>query len=359
MAENKEGQEKTEEASGKRIADAHERGQFAKSMDVTTAAVLLIGGLAVFLFASQFTDKYRGFVIYTLHNMTDFNITDDSIYHRFIEIVLFMAEILLPIMGVILFVGTAAEIAQVGFNFASKKFTEGMRWEQVFNPFSGLRKIFFSQNSLVELIKSVAKLGLLGIVVWSVLRNKDAEIIGLLERPFIDVGTFMIKTSIEMVWKVGVAYILIAFADYFYQRYRFAEDLKMTKQEVKEENKQSEGDPRVKSRMRQLMRGRLRKIMLQNVPKADVVIANPTHFAVAISYKSGEMSAPKVVAKGVDFLALRIREIAENNNVPVIENPPLARAIYFNSDVDDEIPENLFRAVAQVLAYVYSLKKAV
>ncbi len=150
---------------------------------------------------------------------------------------------------------------------------------------------------------------------------------------------------------------MIAIADHFYQKYRFKEDLKMTKHEVKEETKQAEGDPKVRARIRQLMRGRIRKLMMGNVPAADVVITNPTHFAIALQYKQGQMTAPKVIAKGADYLAAQIKEIARENGVPIVENKPLARTLFYTVEVDQEIPENMFKAVAQVLAYVYQLKK--
>ncbi len=256
-------------------------------------------------------------------------------------------------------IAASADIAQVGFHFAGKKFTEGLKWKQIFNPFSGIKRILFSSYSIVELIKSFAKLGLLGLLIYQILYKKDKELVGLLERPFVDVANFMISVAFELIWKVGLAYAMIALGDYFYQKWKFKQDMKMTKTELKDETKQAEGDPLMKSKIRTLMRGRIRQMMLKNVKTADVIITNPTHFAVALSYKAGAMHAPKVVAKGLDFLALKIREIAKENDIPIVEDPPLARAIYFNVDFEQEIPDSLFKAVAQVLAYVYTLKNRV
>jgi flagellar biosynthetic protein FlhB len=191
------------------------------------------------------------------------------------------------------------------------------------------------------------------MVLW----NKDETIIGLLDRPFADIGIMMASIALEILWKLGLVYIFIAFADFTYQKWKFREDMKMTKKEVKDETRQAEGDPMIKSRLRQIMRTRIRRLMLKNVQTADVVITNPTHFAVALAYTPGTASAPKVVAKGVDFLALSIRELAEKNEVPIVEDPPLARTLYFSTEIDMEIPENLFKAVAQILAYVYTLKQ--
>jgi flagellar biosynthetic protein FlhB len=357
MAENKDGQEKSEQASPKRLSDARDRGQVSKSMDVTTAGILLIGGMGVFLAGGPMLESYQGFMKTMLYNMGEYQISETNVVAYTRNLLGFLAGILLPIMGLIFGVAFLGEVAQVGLKFAPKKFTEGLRWRQIVNPFSGLKKIFFSINSMVELLKSLLKIGILGIVVYSVLGGKDEEIVGLIERPFMDIGSYMAALAFELVWKMGLVYALIAAADFFYQRWKFSEDMKMTKKEVKDENKQSEGDPQVKARLRSIMRSKYRKQIFAETRKADVVITNPTHYAVAIVYKRGEMSAPKVVAKGVDFLALKMRDIAEENEVPIVEQPPLARALYATCEMGMEIPENLFRAVAQILAYIYSLKK--
>lgn len=357
MAENQDGQEKTELASRKKLEEARSKGQVSKSNDVTTAGILIVGGIAVYFLGGGMIDNFQGFMKTIFINLPYYDISDQNFPTLFAELIKFLAVILLPIILMIFAISLIGEISQVGLKWASKKFTsEGMRWDQIFKPLKGLKRIFFSKNSFVELIKSLLKVLVLGLVVFFVLRGKDDEIIGLLNRPFSDIGTFMAELSFELVWKVGVVYILIAFGDFFWQKYKFAEDMKMTKQESKDETKQSEGDPQVRMRMRQLMRNRIRRAMMDNVPKADVVITNPTHFAVALQYTSGEMSAPRVVAKGADFLAAQIRELANDNKVPIVEEPPLARALFFGVEVDEEIPENLFKAVAQILAYVYSLK---
>ena len=356
MAENKEGQEKTELATSRRLEEAREKGQVSKSQDVTTAAMLLIGGLSVFVFGGLIIDNFKEFMITILTNLSTQEITDQNVAHYTGELFKFLAVILLPLILIIFTVALSGEVAQVGFKIASKKFTEGLRWKQIFNPFSGIKRIFFSSHSLFELAKSMAKIGILSIIVFLVLKDKGAEIVGLIERPFGDLGNFMIELSLELVWKVAAVYILIAFADMIYQKWKFKEDMKMTKQEIKDEHKQSEGDPLIKSRLRSIMRGRMRRMMMDKVPQADVVITNPTHFAVALKYEHGSMHAPVVVAKGADFLAARIKNMAGENSIPIVEDAPLARTIYFNVEVNDEIPETLFKAVAEVLAYVYHLK---
>ncbi len=356
MAENKDGQEKSEPASAKRMLEARQRGQVSKSQDVTTAAVLLFGGFAVFVLGAPMMSSFRNFMGYILSNSSSIVLNFENIIFYFQSFVAFLATIQLPIIGLIFVIILSAEISQVGVKIATKKFTEGLNFKQIFNPFSGLKKVFFSSKSIFELIKNIFKILILGTVVYWVLSDKWEETIGMLERPFVDIGVFMVDLSMELVLKMGLVYIVIAVSDAVFQKWKFKKDLMMTKPEVKEETKQAEGDPKIKARLRQIMRQRIRKLMLSNVAQADVVITNPTHFAVALEYKTDKMSAPVVTAKGADFIALKIRELAEDNDVTIIEDPPLARTLYFSVDIYQEIPENLFKAIAQVLAYVYQMK---
>lgn len=356
MAENQNGEEKTEQATARRLIEARERGQVSKSNDVTTAAVLLLGGVSLFLLGKPLIDNYRGFMTNLFFHAGTIELTTQNVSHYFFNLIAFLGQVLLPIVLAVFVISIISEISQVGLKVATKKFSEPQTYTKMFKIGQGLKKIFFSSQSLFELVKSIAKILVIGVVVWTVLRNEDEEVIGLIDRPFMDIGTYMARLSFELVWKVGLTYIAIAIADHFFQKWKFAQDMKMTKKEVKEERKQSEGDPMVKSRLRSLMRGRIRSAMLKNAEEADVVITNPTHFSVALKYKQGQSSAPIVVAKGVDFLAMKIRLIAGEKGIPIIEDPPVARAIYFSVDVDREIPETLFKAVAQILAYVYQLK---
>ncbi len=357
MAENKEGQEKTEPATAKRLHEARMRGQVAKSLELTTAAVMLFGGLAVFILGKPLMENFTDFMKQIFHQSWAMEITFDNINHYYFALLVFLAKILIPIIMAIFIISLVPEISQVGFKIANKKFTEGLNWKQVFNPFSGIKKIFFSTRSLFELVKSVVKLLVLGIIAYQVLSSYTIDTIKLIEKDVGSLAILIVQISLELIIKLGIAYLFIAFADFMYQKYKFKEDMKMTRQEIKDEFRQTEGDPKIKARIKQMMRSRIRKIMLENVKKADVVITNPTHFAVALKYDSNLMNAPKVTAKGVDFLAQTIKEIANENEVPIIENPPLARTLYYNVEIEQEIPENLFKAVAQVLAYVYSLKE--
>ncbi len=356
MAENQDGQEKTEKATPKKLVESRDKGQVSKSMDITTASVLLVGGSSTFLLGSYTIDNFRVFSREIFYNLHKVNLTDSTVPPFFSQIVQFIGISVIPIMLIIVAVILSSEISQVGLHFAKKKFTEGLNFKKIFNPLPGLRRIFFSSNTMFELVKNFAKVFVLGLIVWSVLATKLDILLSIMEKPFTEIGVLMGQTALEILLKMGAVYVVIAVADFIYQRWKFGEDMKMTKTEVKEESKQSEGDPKVKSKIRSLMLSRIRKIMLQNVKTADVVITNPTHYAIALSYQQGQMTAPKVVAKGVDYLALKIREIATENNIPIIEDPPLARALYKACEIEQEIPETLFKSVAQVLAYIYTLR---
>lgn len=356
MAENKEGQEKSEDATRKRLDDGRERGQVSKSMDVTTSAVLLIGGLSVFVFGIPLINNYMHFMTSVLQNSSQINVNYENFIAYYPKIIAYIAGLVLPIIVIIFFIVLTSEVSQVGLKVAWKKFSEFEDLKKIFRLGEGLKKIFFSSRSIFELIKNFAKITLLGLIIFSTLYGNIDDVLSIGEKPYMEIGTLMSSLALEILVKMGIAYILIALSDFLYQKWKFKQDMKMTKQEVKDEHKQMEGDPKVKGQFRNLMRNRIRKMMINSVSEADVVITNPTHFAVAIKYDQSMMGAPRVIAKGADFIAMQIREKAKENNVIIYEEPPLARALYYNVEVNQEIPENLFRAVAEVLAYVYSLK---
>ena len=244
------------------------------------------------------------------------------------------------------------DVAQVGWHPTGKplqpKFNK-------LNPLSGMKKIF-SKNSLVELIKSILKISLVLYVAWDYLRKHSEGLFLLydmgLKSGIAAAGNLVINLGI----RIAITYLIIAFADYAYQRWKHNDDLKMTKQEVKDEYKQQEGDPQIKGKIRQKMREVSQRRMMQNLPKADVVITNPTHYAVAIQYDADHYDAPMVIAKGADYLAQKIKETARENNIEIVENKPLARMLYANVEVGELIPPELYQAVAEVLAFVYKLK---
>lgn len=357
MAETPDGMEKSEQPTGKKLGDARDRGLVAKSVDLTSAAVLLFGGLIVFGFGNTVSAQLMAFMKQLIINAPNVTINEENIPHYYGQLGGLLGILLLPILFLIAAIALIAEVRQVGFHFASKKFTEGLNIAQMFNVFGGIKKMLFSSRSFFELGKSIVKLLIIGAVLYTVLDNRIEAIVGISSKPYQEIGAFMVAITTELLWKIGLAYLAIAIGDYYFQKWKFNEDQKMTKREVKDESKQSEGDPQIKQRIRALGRQRLKKIMLMRTKQADVVITNPTHYAVALAYKPESMSAPLVLAKGSDYLALKMREIAKDNKVPIVENPPLARALYAACEPDQEIPEKLFKAVAEVLAYIYRLKK--
>jgi len=357
MAETAEGREKTEPATPRRLSEARQRGQVAKSIDITTAVMIILGGYLTLLYIGILSNGLQNFFKAGLGNSFKIHLNTESVIKLFVDIVLFLAQLLLPLILLIYLFVFASEVAQVGFHIATKKFTKGLNFRSIFNPLAGIKRMFFSGRAYFELAKSILKIFILGWFVYSVLKKYIVWDLSLVEKPLKEIPELMFKVTFELITKVGLVFIIIAVADRFYQKYRYKEDLKMTKEEVKEEVRQSEGDPAVKARLRGLMRQRVRKIILKNIQtRADVVVTNPTHYAVALEYKPYKMPAPVVVAKGVDFMALKIREIAMENSVPIVQEPPLAQALYYSVEIDQEIPEFLFKAVAQVLAYVYYVK---
>ncbi|MCB0701405.1 MAG: flagellar biosynthesis protein FlhB [Candidatus Kapaibacterium sp.] len=356
MAENKEGQEKTEAATPKRLREAKEKGQVSKSTDITTSVMLLIGGMSLFVFGANIYSNLIRFFDYSFRNAWSINLSESNILKMYPDLIAFIAALILPLLLLFTFLILAAEISQVGLTVATKKWTDPETYKKIFKIGSGLKRIFFSSQSFFELLKSIAKVLLLGSVIIWIIYNDLESIVTIPLQNYTALIEMMGELSFKIVLAVGLVYIIIAVSDLIFQKWKHKEDMKMTKQEVKDETKQTEGDPHIKGKLKGLIRSRFRKMMVQNVAEADVVVTNPTHFAVALKYDNKKMGAPRVIAKGADFLAARIREVARENGVEIIEDPPLARTLFFNVEVDMEVPENLYKAVAQVLAYVFSLK---
>ncbi len=356
MAENKDGQDKSERATKHRLSEGRLKGQTSKSTDVTTSAILLFGGTAVFALSTFYAPMYRDFTKSILTNVAQTSVNYESLLDSIPQLFGFLAGLVLPLMIFIFLITLGAEVSQVGLKFASKKFSELDDLKKIFKIGAGFKKIFFSPRSIFELVKNFAKIFFLGIVIYVTISSEFESIIAIQEKEFDEITPYMISLALEILIKVGILYLIIAYADFIFQKWRFAEDMKMTKQEVKDEHKQQEGDPKLKNYLRGLMRSRIRRMMIDNVSEADVVITNPTHFAVALKYQQGTGQAPVVVAKGADFIAAQIRDKANEHGVVIYEEPPLARTIFYSVEVDEEIPDDLFKAVAEVLAYVYSIK---
>lgn len=353
-----QGGEKTEPATEKKKKDARDEGQVAKSKEIENAFSLLalflilkfwIGTLGKNL-VGVFNLVYDDIPEYIKNYDGHVNINDlVNLYAQvLIQIILLMA----PVLIVAYLVSFVCDVAQVGWHPTSKplmpKFSK-------LNPLKGFKKIF-SKEAVVELIKSILKIGIVLIVAYSYIK-KNGDGLFLLYDMSLNAGVAATgNLVINLGIRVAVAYLIIAFADFGYQKWKHNDDLKMTKQEVKDEYKQQEGDPQVKGRIRQKMREVSQRRMMQNLPKADVVITNPTHYAVALMYDAEKYDAPIVIAKGEDYLAARIKEVARENDIEIVENKPLARMLYANVEIGEVVPPELYQAVAEVLAFVYHLK---
>jgi|APFre7841882724_1041349.scaffolds.fasta_scaffold46363_2 flagellar biosynthetic protein FlhB len=352
MAESP-GQERTERATAKRRMEARKQGQVALSREVPSA-LILIAVLGVFYFAGSrvLEDLTRLFGEFfgQLHTTRLRTVNDAAalISALFRSCLLLLAPMVLPL----LVAGVAGNILQIGFEIHAEPLAPKL---SKLNPLAGLKRIV-SMRGLVELVKSLVKVLFIGAIAWSVVSGYLADFPTLVRRDIAGIWEFTHTAAYRILFYVCLATVVLAVLDYAYQRWQHEENLKMTKQEIRDERKQTEGDPQIKSRIRSLQRQAAYHRMIAEVPTADVVITNPTHLAIALRFDPAEMNAPQVVAKGADYLAARIRDIAREHGVPLVENQPLAQSLYRLADPGDYIPVELYRAVAEVLAYVYRLK---
>lgn len=358
FAKDGPGGEKTEEPTSKKLNDARSEGQVAKSKEVTSAFEMLTAFLMI-----RFLVEYMGTVfvgnIYDIYSripeyvkLYDGHIQEQTFRMLFTSALLRILQVIFPFLFVGFLVAFITNLLQVKWKVTTKplrpKFSK-------LNPVSGFKR-FFSPNALMELLKSVLKLTLIGYVVYDYLKKNMPPIYQLydisLNQGIAQVGFLVINLGI----RISLFYMLIAAADFAYQKIKFKKDMKMTKQEVKDEYKNQEGDPQIKGKQRQRMLEASRRRMMQQLPEADVVITNPTHFAVAIKYEPEVYDAPYVVAKGADYLAQKIKDVAKENRIEIVENKPLARMLYANVEVGSVVPPELYQAVAEVLAFVYHLQ---
>lgn len=352
MSEDADDASKTEEPTQKKLDKAHEEGQWPLSPEVGN---WMLVAAALVLLTSSIPKTMKGMVprlTYYFENIDQIPMDQASVGLLLIRVMkdalwaLWLPILLLTVAGLI------ATIGQKGFHVSWGLIVP--KFEKL-NPLPGLMNMVSAQKG-IELVKSLAKLAVVGGVAYLALQPMMATI-----EHFIGIDVMMLVREMDgLAFRllVGVLTVLTVLAggDLFWQRFSYNKKMRMTKQEVKDEHKQQEGDPVVKGRIRQIRFERARKRMMAAVPNADVVVTNPTHFAVALKYDPSQMGAPMVLAKGVDQVAFKIREIAESNNVPVIENPPLARALYAACDIDEEVPSEHYRAVAEVITYVFKLK---
>lgn len=345
---------KTEQPTPRKLQKAREEGQVAKSQEVSTALTLIVMFFSLRLFGGWIATSVMSLMQFNWGFIPEtYNFMDALMASGYISFLFQQAVIIAgPLLAISMLCGLISNLLQVGWKPTTKPMMPKL---SKFNPIQGLKRIF-SMQSIVNLAKSLAKLAVVGLVVWVIMLDRMRMIPVLLEMGMMSSIGFIATMVIDMGLAVGAMFIFIAALDYAYTRYSHIKKLKMTKQEVKDEYKQMEGDPQVKGKIRQKMREVSMRRMMQSVPEADVVITNPTHYAVALRYNNMIDKAPVVIAKGVDFMAKRIREKAKENNIAMVENPSLARTLYADVDVGEEIPYELWESVVEVLAYVFKLR---
>ncbi len=351
-AEDDDDASKTEDPSERKISKAKEEGDTAISQDAKSFLMLLGMLFVVWLLLPIMLKWFYTLSLKFIENPDTIPTDGNHIQLLFAQTMLGVLKILSIPFLIFMILGIAASIAQTGFIYAPKKLMPD--WNKL-NIFAAIPK-FINMKKIVESLKGIIKITVISIISIIVIRPylEKANLMPTMD--VISILTFIHKVVVLLIFTIVIAVLIIAIADFAYQRYTHMKKLRMTKQEVKDEYKQMEGDPLVKSRIRQVRMERARHRMMDNVPKADVVIVNPTHYAIALEYKMETMDAPVVTAKGLDHLALRIREIAEENDVPIVENPPLARALFASVELDQSIPQEHFKAVAEVIGYVMQLK---
>jgi len=348
MAEQNKDQEKTEQATPKKREEARKKGQVAKSRDAASVTVLL-ACLTFFWFgASGMVEKMMALARGLLTQSSRFNVDCNNIQGLSIGLVYKISALLFPLFLAAFSMALLANFLQVGFVLSAESVQPKL---SKIDPIKGFQKLF-SIRSLVELAKNIFKISIVGFVVYVTIRREMENFIPLMDQSVWGILIYIAGVAFKIILMVCLALIILAILDYIYQKWEFEKNLKMTKQEVKDESRQTEGDPLVKARIKRLQRDMARKRMMANVPEADVVITNPTHLAVALRYDQTSALAPKVVAKGAGFIAEKIKDIARKNNVSIVNNKPLARVLYKYVDVDEMIPANLYKAVAEVLAFV-------
>ncbi|HPI93110.1 MAG TPA: flagellar biosynthesis protein FlhB [Deltaproteobacteria bacterium] len=351
--ENENGQQRTEQPTSKHIQDARDKGQVCKSIEVSTALLFLSMVIAFYLYIPAIARKLGTVVGSYLGDLSMWDGSSTDFISIFRHSVFELAILTLPLLGLFLIVGLASNIMQVGFIVSPEAVTPKL---SKLNPLTGFKNRFMSVKSLEQLLKTLV---IMLIIVWVSYRAIRRELPVYPPLMTADVGVIVLTiyhSAMRLLWDVLWIFVIIAMADYGFQKWQYTQDLMMTKQEIKDEFKQSEGNPIIKSRIRSIQMHMARKRMMRAVPKADVVITNPTHLAIALQYDRGKMIAPTVVAKGAGEVAEKIKQVARKAGVPIVENKPLAQALYKTVDIGDSIPEALYKAVAEILAYVYRLK---
>lgn len=349
--------DKTEKATLRKRSKAREEGQVLQSREMNSAIVLLCSFVTLRIFGEHMYEEiFKCFkAALSLYPTKDGLFTIDGMIDVYSETLITFLWIVAPLLLVALIAGVVSGYAQVGFLFTTK--TLGVKLSRI-NPLKGIKRVF-SLRALTELIKSIIKIVIVGYIGYVYIKGEAVNVLSLMDVDVVSIASFLCITITNAAIRMCIAMLVIGVVDYGYQWWEYEKSLRMSKQEIKEENKEVEGNPEIKSRIRQKQRQISTRRMLQDIPKADVVITNPTHFAIAVKYDPEKSDAPVVVAKGQDYIALRIKEIAKENRVEIVENKPLARTLYEAVEIGGKVPPELYQAVAEVLAFVYNLKEKI
>ena len=353
MAENADGSEKSEEPTQKKLDDARDKGQIPRSKELTTLLITLSAAIFMLLYGGAMMQDFIDMMTKGISFDRDIAFDTQKMFDLIIALIIKAIYLMLPFILVMMFIALVSPILLGGWAFSAKALAPKA---SKLNPISGIKRMF-SVKALLELLKAFAKFSLVMAMATYFLYFTFAEVLVLGIEPLKFAMAHSGSLIVQAFIFVSLSLLIVAAIDVPFQLWDHNKQLKMTKQEVKEEYKQQEGNPEVKGRIRQVQREMSQRRMMQKVPEADVIITNPTHFAVALKYDPESMQEPMVLAMGVDFMAAQIRTIAKENNISIVEAPPLARALYYNAEIDRPIPYDLFKAVASVLAYIYQLKE--
>jgi|DewCreStandDraft_1066081.scaffolds.fasta_scaffold00058_38 flagellar biosynthetic protein FlhB len=345
--------ERTEAPTPRRLAEARSRGEVPHSPEIGAAAGLLAAFLVLQSSAGLIAGQLSELMQYAFRHLATADFTPERVHQLGVQVALVFLAVMAPLAVALPATGIAVKYLQSGLVFTAYPLRPDLGR---LNPLAGLRRLLLSRRTLVELLKSALKLAVVSLIVWIVARQRVWDLLLLPGDPGAAAGRIVALLS-EIGVKASLALAALAVADYAYQRWEYFQGLRMSREDIREEIKQSEGNPEVRARLRAFARKLLRARLRTAVPRADVVVTNPIHYAVALAYSPQEMRAPRVLAKGQGYLAQRIKEIAREHGVPLVENPPLARALYQSVEEGQEIPAELYEAVAEVLAYVYSLRR--
>jgi flagellar biosynthetic protein FlhB len=348
-------QERTEKPTTRRRRKAREEGKVAKSMELNSAAILVLGFMSLYMMGPHLARQTMNIMSHTMANAPAIAAADPTFMKVFGDYMLKFFLLLSPVFVLMTLIAIGINVAQVGFKITPKAMEPKL---EKLNLVSGLKRLV-SLRSLVQLVRDSIKLFIVGFVAYKSIESEFRSFFLLPDMSVVQFAGMMGKLALTLALKIGGAILVIAAIDYMYQRYEFEKSIKMSKQDLKDEFKDTEGSPQLKARVRQVQREMARNRMMRAVPTADVVVTNPTEIAVALKYDPKQMDAPYVIAMGERLVAQRIRQLAVEHDIPVVEDKPLARALFKMCDVGQVIPANLYKAVAELLAYVYKVKSKV